>query len=109
MQQLKFKGSIGRWTAEADGQTLPVLQDTWWDGSTGYHDPMKDNVKGHWKKYREYVSLLSSTSQAILQRDEKPGLRRKSYIGVFEICEVRIEPDLQVTLRVGRQIAAPLS
>lgn len=101
-----ISGSIGRWTAEADGETLPVLHTTWWNVASGeYLDPMK-GAKLDGAKYTAYVERLRSCDRAIMQKDtDSVTLRRGGYVGVFRFTDLDVRQDGSISLEIVERIA----
>ena len=104
--QVKVTGSIGRWTAEADGETLPVLHSQHWDVRSGnYLDPMKGVSKDR-GKWPDYVARLHECDRVIIQKDTDPDtLRRDGYIGVFRFTNLDVREDGSIALRIIERLA----
>lgn len=104
--RVRIRGSRGRWTAEADGETLPVLHSTFWNVRTGrYHSPGEgfDPAGG---KFTELQHLLRHGDRVIMQKDSDPvTLARAAYIGVFRYADLDIAADGAVSLKITHRIA----
>jgi len=105
-KQVRILGSVGRWTAEADGETLPVLHNQWWDVRSGtYLDPM-EGVPQDRGKWPDYVARLRECDRAIIQKDADPiTLRRSGYIGVFRFADLDVREDGAIALKIVERLS----
>jgi hypothetical protein len=92
----KIVGKRGSWYATFDGESLPCTHEHWVDKKLmEYEDP---GAKPGTKKWDDFIDSLGSKGKAILTDDkflgDGMGFKRKSYIGVFEIANVRMEDDM---------------
>ena len=101
-----IKGSRGRWTAEADGETLPVLHSTFWDVGTGLYRSPGEGFDPAGRKFTELQQLLRGGDRIIMQKDADPvTLARAAYIGVFRYADLDIGADGAVRLTIIQRIA----
>jgi len=105
--RVRITGTRGSWSAEVEGETLPVLHTTWRVGLIGYHDPMT-GVDPAGKRYRDFVDLLRRSDRAVVQRDAADGsLARDGYVGVFSYRDLRVAEDGAVSLEFIARVGEP--
>lgn len=95
MRRAKAKGRRGSWFAVVDGEHLPCVHQHWFTGLE-YDDPYYDRTKDHWLTF---VAGIYSAGRVIMTEDHLtevgaerlPAFRRKRYIAVYEVTDVRTE------------------
>jgi len=105
-KRVKINGVRGRWLAEAEGEWLAVIHDTWRKGKDGYLDPMT-GAKLDGKRYLEFVEALRVKDLVILQKDKPGGFERESYIGIFTFSNLAIGDDGSISLKLIDRYASP--
>lgn len=111
--RVRIKNTRGTWSAQVEGETLPVIHTTWRDGPTGYRDPMT-GVDLDGKRYRDFVELLRRSDCAVLQRDtagdpvaRDAPVARDGYVGVFSYRDLHVAEDGAVTLELTARVGEP--
>ncbi len=87
-------GHAGSWFAKWEGESLPCVHQHWTKGSwPEYVDPGYD-ARAEWGPF---IEALKTGKKAILTTSHLPDdsgkRRRKSYIGVWYVSDVRITQD----------------
>ncbi len=103
---VKITGARGDWIADAGGERLAVIHDTWWTGKDAYRDPMA-GVDLASKRYQDYVAKLLETDRVVVQRDKGAGsLEREGYVGVFGFKDLQVDPGGPIEMRLTARIAS---
>lgn len=103
---VRITGARGDWIADAGGERLAVIHDTWWTGKDAYRDPMA-GVDTASKRYTDYVAKLLESDRVVVQRDKGDGnLDREGYVGVFGFKDLRVHPGGPIEMRLTSRIAS---
>lgn len=112
MKKPAIKGVRGKWTAEYEGLTLPVIHNlrvTWTDRPPTYSDDFDQARKG--KSAADWVAAFDNPNQwVIVQRGVKDAdgnetRERDGYVGVFKFANLDLKDGFGCDLNLVDRIA----
>ncbi|MWV29212.1 hypothetical protein [Aurantiacibacter rhizosphaerae] len=98
----KPKGRAGSWFAEWDGENLPCVHKFWTEGIWPEYADKGFDDRPEWGPF---IEALQEKGRAILTtshpQDADGNWRRKSYIGIWSVSDVRVTDNKELRFTFG--------